>query len=248
MWLNEQQITASAIRTYRKTLLHSTPHYVVIDQLFDPLKLLEVSRVLQQEQGWQTQHHTYSALYVDQAKWQKTPQAQRFVQRDVWQRSALSGNSSPAITETVAATQANSNPALEFLDYLRGPEFMALLSRIFKVQITDLNVAKPEVNTNYFRLGARDFVNQHADDSPGREVCMLLYLNEDWQSDQGGELVFSGKDDNPVHITPFFNRCVLFDPSSAGSEHWVKALSAETNTETSTRHYRYNVTSWYWSE
>jgi Rps23 Pro-64 3,4-dihydroxylase Tpa1-like proline 4-hydroxylase len=73
---------------------------------------------------------------------------------------------------------------------------------------------------------------------------MLLYLNEDWQSDQGGELVFSGKDDNPVHIAPFFNRCVLFDPSSAGSEHWVKALSAETNT----RHYRYNVTSWYWSE
>jgi SM-20-related protein len=238
MWLNQQQITAPAIRTYRKALLHSTPHYVVIDQLFDPIKLLEVSRVLQLEQGWQTQHHTYSALYVDQAKWQKTPQAQRFVQRDVWQRALPDANKSNAM----------ANSAQEFLQFLRGAEFMALLSRIFKVQITDLNVAKPEVNTNYFRLGASDFVNQHADDSPGREVCMLLYLNEDWQSDQGGELVFSGKDDNPVHIAPFFNRCVLFDPSSAGSEHWVKALSAATNTKTNTRHYRYNVTSWYWSE
>ncbi|OBP16249.1 hypothetical protein A5320_02215 [Rheinheimera sp. SA_1] len=252
MWLNQQQITAPAIRTYRTALLHSTPHYVVIDQLFDTSKLLEVSRVLQQADGWQTQHHTYSALYVDQAKWQKTPQAQRFVQRDVWQRAVPDADNSIAKSSTAhlssaqhsPAAQPLANPAQEFLQFLRGPEFMALLSRIFKVQITDLNVAKPEVNTNYFRLGARDFVNQHADDSPGREVCMLLYLNEDWQSDQGGELVFSGKDDNPVHIAPFFNRCVLFDPSSAGSEHWVKALSAETNT----RHYRYNVTSWYWSE
>ena len=89
MWLNQQQITAAAIRAYRKTLLHSTPHYLVIDQLFDSRKLQDVCRVLQQEQGWQTQQHTYSALYVDQAKWQKTPTTQRFVQRDLWQRSAF---------------------------------------------------------------------------------------------------------------------------------------------------------------
>lgn len=242
MWLNQQQITASAIRAFRKTLLHSTPRHVVIDQLFDPAKLLEVSRVLQQADGWQTQHHTYSALYVDQAKWQKTPQAQRFVQRDLWQRSALSGNC-PAITETVTATQAKSNPALEFLDYLRGPEFMALLSRLFRVPITDIHVADPALNTNYFRLSPTDFVNQHADDSPGREVCMLLYLNEHWQEEQGGELVFMGQDHSPVAITPLFNRCVLFDPSSAGAEHWVNPVRGESG-----NHYRYNLTSWYWSE
>ena len=228
MWLNQQQITVSAIRAYRKTLLHSTPSHVVIDQLFDSIKLQEVSRILRQEQGWQTQQHTYSALYVDEAKWQKTPVASRFVQRDLWQRAAFDGN---------------RNPALEFLQFLRGPEFMALLSRLFRVSITDIHVASPTLNTNYFRLGPADFVNQHADDSPGREVCMLLYLNENWQEHQGGELVFMGQDDNPVAIAPLFNRCVLFDPSSAGAEHWVNPVRGEPGS-----HYRYNLTSWYWSE
>lgn len=231
MWLNEQQITSAAIRSYRKTLLHSTPNHIVIDHLFDQSKLDEVSHILQQEQQWKTQKHSYSALYVNESKWQKTPETERFVQRDLWDRSALSEGESP------------STIAFEFLAYLRGDEFMSLLSRIFRVRITDINVAKPEINTNYFRLSAKDFVNQHADDSPGREVCMLLYLNKNWQSHKGGELVFTGKDDKPVTIAPLYNRCVLFDPSSEGSEHWVKAVSGEGASQ-----YRYNVTSWYWSE
>ena len=59
----------------------------------------------------------------------------------------------------------------------------------------------------------------------------------------GGELVFIGKDDGPISIAPLYNRCILFDPSSKGSEHWVETLCA-----THTEGYRYNVTSWYWSE
>jgi hypothetical protein len=35
----------------------------------------------------------------------------------------------------------------------------------------------------------------------------------------------------------------LFDPASKGSEHWVEQLSSKN-----TAKYRYNVTSWYWSE
>lgn len=231
MWLNEQQVTSTAIRAYRKTLLHLSPNHIVIDHLFDQTKLDEVSRVLQQESYWQTQKHSYSALYVNDAKWQKTPDTERFVQRDLWQRTSVGADNLP------------STIALEFLSFLRGHEFMSLLSRIFRVQITDINVAKPEVNTNFFRLSAKDFVNQHADDSPGREVCMLLYLNKDWHSNNGGELVFIGKDDKTVTIAPLYNRCVLFDPSSEGSEHWVKAVTTETADQ-----YRYNVTSWYWSE
>jgi Rps23 Pro-64 3,4-dihydroxylase Tpa1-like proline 4-hydroxylase len=231
MWLNEQQISASAIRTYRKALLNSSPNHIVIDGLFDQSKLDEVSHVLQREQQWKTQKHSYSALYVNDTQWQKTPGPERFVQRDLWDRTPL------------CAQNPGSASALEFLQFLRGQEFMSLLSRIFKVQLTDIHVAKPEINTNYFRLSASDFVNQHADDSPGREVCMLLYLNKGWQHDNGGELVFMGKDDKSVTIAPLYNRCVLFDPSSQGSEHWVKAVTSEGATA-----YRYNVTSWYWSE
>ncbi|MDZ7901773.1 MAG: 2OG-Fe(II) oxygenase [Rheinheimera sp.] len=126
-----------------------------------------------------------------------------------------------------------------FCEYLRSDEFMAVLSRIFAVELTDRNVAKPDINCNYFRLGPDDFVNQHADDSPGREVCMLLYLNENWNHQQGGELVFSGKYQKPVRIAPLYNRCVLFDPSSKGAEHWVNPVHRLANDDQAPLQCRY---------
>lgn len=236
MWLNDEQVSDSVLFAYRESLLSSCPNHIVIDSLFDEAKLDDVMRVLQQPHDWQPQKHTYSALNVDSAQWQKTSNDQRFVQRDVWRREAASSN-------TVSSNSPYSNIAHDFLSFLRGDEFMSVLSRIFNVPLTDMNVAEPEINTNYFRLGAADFVKQHADDSPGREVCMLLYLNKEWNNNARGELVFLGKNDEPISIAPLYNRCVLFDPSSKGSEHWVETLNSEYSDE-----YRYNVTSWYWSE
>jgi Rps23 Pro-64 3,4-dihydroxylase Tpa1-like proline 4-hydroxylase len=245
MWLNNELVIGSAVEEYRKFLLGTCPNYIVIDGLFDEAKLDEVMSVLQQPNHWQTQQHTYSSLYVDSVQWQNSSKAQRFVQRDVWQRDVVNANDI-------------HNIAQKFLSYLRGDEFMSVLSRIFNVQLTDVNVSDPEINTNYFRLAPTDFVEQHADDSPGREVCMLLYLNQDWSNKAGGELGFAGenvgkgvdkvtgkragkKNSQPITIAPLYNRCVLFDPSSEGSEHWVEKLHAEYADQ-----YRYNVTSWYW--
>ena len=236
MWLNEECASDVAITHYRQSLLRACPNHIVIDGLFNEAKLDEVIGVLQQPHHWRTQQHTYSALYVDSEQWQNTSQDERFVQRDVWQRDECS---------------ANINVAQSFLSFLRGEEFMSVLSRIFSVQLTDINVAEPEINTNYFRLAPTDFVEQHADDSPGREVCMLLYLNKAWSNKAGGELRFLGQgskgkreeENSPITIAPLNNHCVLFDPSSAGSEHWVEKLHAKY-----AGHYRYNVTSWYWRE
>ncbi|MEH8020266.1 2OG-Fe(II) oxygenase [Rheinheimera metallidurans] len=238
MWLNKEKTTNAAIRSYRQALLHANPNFVVIDHLFNDTELNNVISTLLLDNNWHTQKHSYSALYVDNAKWQKTSKKQRFVQRDIWQRTV------PSSDNTSAAIALN-NSASEFLAYLRSAEFIALLSKIFKVYLTDINVANPAINTNYFRLAAPDFVNLHADDSPGREVCMLLYLNKHWHSNlenNGGELVFKGTNNCPIKIAPLYNRCVLFDPSSAGAEHWVNAMTTEN-----TQKYRYNVTSWYWS-
>ena len=246
MWLNDEQVIDSALLAYRESLSSSCPNYIVIDNLFNEAKLDDVIRVLQQPHDWQTQKHTYSALYVDNTQWQKTSNDQRFVQRDVWQREAASSSTSiynTASSNTVSSNNPYPNIAHDFLSFLRGDEFMSVLSRVFNVPLTDMNVAEPDINTNYFRLGTADFVEQHADDSPGRKVCMLLYLNKERNNNAGGELVFLGKNDEPISIAPLYNRCVLFDPSSKGSEHWVKALNSENADE-----YRYNVTSWYWSE
>lgn len=233
MWINHQHLSNTQIQTYRKKLQSSCPNYIVIDNLFDKNKLDEIITILQQPQQWKTQQHTYSALYVDHAQWQKTSNAERFVQRDAWQR------------QNNRSLQTHSNIAQDFLLFLRSKVFMHFLSQIFNVKITDINVADPDMNTNYFRLGADDFIGQHADDSPGREVCMLLYLNKGWSDKAGGELSFMGNDvsGETIQISPLFNRCVLFDPASKGSEHWVKRLNKKYTDD-----YRYNVTSWYWTE
>lgn len=236
MWLNEKKVIGSSIRIYRQLLLNSCPNYVVIDGLFDEAKLDDVMKVLHLPQYWQTQKHTYSTLYVDDVQWDKTNNDERFVKRDIWQRDANS-------SMTVKSKKHSSNAAHDFLSFLRGDEFMSVLSRIFNVTLTDENVGDPQINTNYFRLSSTDFVEQHADDSPGREVCMLLYLNEEWKSNAGGELVFLCEDEEPISVAPLYNRCVLFDPSSRGSEHLVKRLNSGLEGI-----FRYNVTSWYWSE
>ena len=92
MWLDNENITDAVISTYRDSLLHSCPNHIVIDGLFDDAKLDAVIGVLQQDHNWQTQQHTYSALYVDKAQWQNTRQDQRFVQRDVWRRDSVNLN------------------------------------------------------------------------------------------------------------------------------------------------------------
>jgi SM-20-related protein len=225
-WLNNKYITDGAINEYRLALKLQNPNYIVIDGLFNETMLDAVIDTLQQPQHWQTQRHTYSELYVDDTQWQSADADQRFVQRDVWKPS-----------------KDTNTTASEFLTVLRSDEFMAVLSRIFNVHLTDIHVGDPDINTNYFRLNTNDLVEQHADDSPGREVCMLLYLNKDWTEDSGGELVFKGESDNSIRIAPLYNRCVLFDPASKGSEHWVEKVKAQNASV-----YRYNVTSWYWGE
>lgn len=241
MWLNKDKATQSAISQYKKQLLQSNPKYVVIDNLFNHDLLTEIANVLQQPSNWQTQRHTYDELYVNDAQWYATKAEQRFVQRDVFK----------PLTVGVSHLQTKSTSLAEsLLNFLRSSEFMAFLSSIFNIEITDIHVEDPAINTNYFRLSTKDFVGQHADDSPGRVVCLLLYLNTQWDKTHGGELVFLGeekfsheKTNHRIAIAPLFNRCVIFDPSSKGSEHWVNPLNSKHS-----QLYRYNITSWYWSE
>jgi hypothetical protein len=48
MWLNEKQVSDTAIANYRQFLLRTRPNHIVIDGLFNEAKLDEVVGVLQQ--------------------------------------------------------------------------------------------------------------------------------------------------------------------------------------------------------
>lgn len=226
-WLNQDRLTEIKLQSYAAALHDQLPRHLAIDGLFDETRLHRVTDILRSSHQWDKQRHTYSNLYVSEETWRATPDDERFVSRDCWQRPS-----------------SEANEALDFLIFLRSEFFRDFLSKIFNVRLTDKNVAEPTLNTNYYRLGPDDFVGQHADQSPGREVCMLLYLNPNWLPGQGGELAFINEQTGAsIEISPVFNRCVLFDPASPGSEHCSKPWLANDPNE-----FRYNATSWYWSE
>jgi hypothetical protein len=58
------------------------------------------------------------------------------------------------------------------------------------------------------------FLNMHVDFNKHpkgwhRRVNMLIYLNEDWKPEWGGQLQLGC--DNPIMIDPVWNRCVIFE-------------------------------------
>jgi hypothetical protein len=71
------------------------------------------------------------------------------VQRDVWQRD-VEIDSDRESDKGRNECSANVNVAQEILSFLLGDEFMSLLSRIFAAPLTDMNVAEPSLNTNFF--------------------------------------------------------------------------------------------------
>lgn len=65
-----------------------------------------------------------------------------------------------------------------------------------------------------------------------RTISMILYLNEDWQPGDGGELEVFNKDESSFLVPPLRNRCVMF--KSAVVPHGV--LESHKN--------RYSLTGW----
>lgn len=78
------------------------------------------------------------------------------------------------------------------------------------------------------------FYKRHLDsftDRPNRMISVIIYLNENWQKGDGGELMIY-KDDEEILIEPIDNRCVIF--KSQELEHEVLTSYKD----------RYSVTGW----
>lgn len=78
------------------------------------------------------------------------------------------------------------------------------------------------------------FYKRHLDgfaDRTNRLISVIIYLNENWEKGDGGELVIY-KDDEAIQIQPIDNRCVIF--KSQELEHEVLTSYKD----------RYSVTGW----
>lgn len=89
-------------------------------------------------------------------------------------------------------------------------EMKTLINRMFFLSLSDY-----EFHLALYPKGS--FYKKHLDQFRGRNnrmISMVLYLNENWTSGDGGELKIYPINEDPITIDPVLNRCVLFRSDS----------------------------------
>jgi SM-20-related protein len=100
----------------------------------------------------------------------------------------------------------------------------------------DLFLGLFELELHYARYPAGAAYARHVDqphDSAQRQVSFALYLNPDWQPNDGGALRIYAPDDNYVDVEPLAGRLVCF--LTAGREHEVMPARRE----------RHSISGWF---
>lgn len=106
-------------------------------------------------------------------------------------------------------------------------ELMQETSRAFFLSLKDFESMYAIYPKGSFYKKHRDQFEQQAH----RIISLVLYLNDGWQADHGGQLVVY-KEEESLTIEPIFNRLAIFK-----SELWHEVLPSQTE--------RFSVTTWF---
>lgn len=106
-------------------------------------------------------------------------------------------------------------------------ELMQETSRAFFLSLKDFESMYAIYPKGSFYKKHRDQFEQQAH----RIISLVLYLNDGWQADHGGQLVVY-KEEETVVVEPIFNRLAIFK-----SELWHEVLPSQTE--------RFSVTTWF---
>jgi hypothetical protein len=116
-----------------------------------------------------------------------------------------------------------------YYDLLMSPEFAGIISAITGRAL----LMDPAFHGGGFhQSGDGGFLDTHVDFNihPGhgdwlRVLNVLLYLNQDWPAENGGELLLrTDPRDEPIAIAPLFNRCVMM-LTSHNTYHGFRKMS-----------------------
>ncbi len=149
------------------------------------------------------------------------------------------GRSFEAVNERgkVQITDASqfAPPVAKLNEVLAAPDFLELLSYV--MDIPNL-LADPElVGGGMHQTGPRGHLDVHVDFNYikqrdlHRRLNILIYLNDGWQPEWGGEVELWDKDVKVRHhaYLPIFNRCVVFETNEI-SFHGVTAVTCPPDT------------------
>ena len=132
----------------------------------------------------------------------------------------------PTESKRVFDRPEDLGPAARALaDELNGSEFVRFLERLTGI---DGLIPDPHLTSaGYFDVPAGGFLDVHIDYTRNRRLSLvrrinvLVYLNEGWQPEWGGQLeLWRSLDDGPVkQIVPLLNRTVVFSTPDAAHGH-----------------------------
>ena len=123
--------------------------------------------------------------------------------------------------------------ARQLCDELNGSEFVRFVERLTGI---DGLIPDPHLTAaGYFEIERGGFLNVHIDFARNpklslvRRVNVLLYLNEGWQEDWGGQLeLWRSLEEGPVRsIVPLMNRMVVFSTPDAAHGHPRRVVAPE---------------------
>jgi Rps23 Pro-64 3,4-dihydroxylase Tpa1-like proline 4-hydroxylase len=122
------------------------------------------------------------------------------------------------------------------IDYFYSFEFLEQLNTLTGIQllIPDENFFGGGMHRvhNGGRLGIHADYNKHPINKQNRRLNLLLYLNEGWESDWGGQLEFWDKPikNKIVTVKPILNRVVIFNTLPTSFHGHPKKITCPENT------------------
>lgn len=119
-------------------------------------------------------------------------------------------------------TENLSPAARDLINYLNSDLFLKYLQKL--TGINETLISDPYLfGGGYHEIKKGGYLKVHADYNKhdyfelDRRVNLLLYLNDDWKEEWGGNLELYSKDNltSPaISVPPIFNRCVIFNTTS----------------------------------
>lgn len=119
------------------------------------------------------------------------------------------------------------------MDYLNSPEFISFLENLtgYSKLFRDPELVGGGVHRikRGGKLSVHIDYNEHPENQTKRVLNLLIYLNENWKSEWGGNLELWSKDlkTKEIEIEPIFNRAVIFAIEDAPHGHPIPLNSPE---------------------
>ena len=209
-WVQGKHLLPEAVAGLRRRFEAQPERYLVVDDFLLPERLARIREAVNRDGVMETAFKVYDSNdWVSRERFDETPDDRRFIYETIYAGPRPGQEMSPAVIEDAL-----------FRMEMGKPDFRGWLSAVTGLP------AERTGRINLKKLEQEHFLRWHNDRSPGRTLCLVLYLHAEWHPDLGGRLLMQRQDGCVDALEPLFNRLILFDPC-ADALHAVEVMQGD---------------------